>query len=117
MTIATGGLAASGISKSFYGNRVLSNLELEIPSGAVHALLGHNGSGKSTFIKILAGYYTPDDDSGPIVVDGKELDPGNPEELGAQYGDLLRRFPHINVLGGCCGTDHRHLERISLACR
>jgi S-methylmethionine-dependent homocysteine/selenocysteine methylase len=46
-----------------------------------------------------------------------ELDPGNPEELGAQYGDLLRRFPHINVLGGCCGTDHRHLERISLACR
>jgi homocysteine S-methyltransferase len=33
-----------------------------------------------------------------------ELDTGNPEELGAQYGDLLRRFPHINVLGGCCGT-------------
>jgi hypothetical protein len=30
-----------------------------------------------------------------------ELDAGNPEELGAQYGDLLRRFPHINVLGGC----------------
>jgi len=46
-----------------------------------------------------------------------ELDTGNPEELGAQYGDLLRRFPHINVLGGCCGTDHRHVERISLACR
>jgi S-methylmethionine-dependent homocysteine/selenocysteine methylase len=46
-----------------------------------------------------------------------ELDTGNPEELGAQYGDLLRRFPHINVLGGCCGTDHRHVERISLVCR
>jgi len=46
-----------------------------------------------------------------------ELDAGNPEELGSQYGDLLRRFPHINVLGGCCGTDHRHIERISLACR
>ena len=46
-----------------------------------------------------------------------ELDAGNPEELGAQYRDLLRRFPHINVLGGCCGTDHRHIERISLACR
>jgi S-methylmethionine-dependent homocysteine/selenocysteine methylase len=46
-----------------------------------------------------------------------ELDAGNPEELGAQYGDLLRRFPHINVLGGCCRTDHRHVERISLACR
>jgi S-methylmethionine-dependent homocysteine/selenocysteine methylase len=46
-----------------------------------------------------------------------ELDAGNPEELGSQYRDLLRRFPHINVLGGCCGTDHRHVERISLACR
>ena len=46
-----------------------------------------------------------------------ELDMGNPQELGVQYGDLLRRFPHINVLGGCCGTDHRHIECISLACR
>jgi MltA specific insert domain/Homocysteine S-methyltransferase len=46
-----------------------------------------------------------------------ELDAGNPEELGAQYGAVLRRFPHINVLGGCCGTDHRHVERISLVCR
>jgi len=46
-----------------------------------------------------------------------ELDTGNPVELGAEYGDLLRRFPHINVLGGCCGTDHRHIEQIGLACR
>ena len=34
-----------------------------------------------------------------------------------QYGELLRRFPHINVLGGCCGTDHRHVGCISTACR
>ena len=46
-----------------------------------------------------------------------ELDPGDPTELGEQYRDLLRRFPHINVLGGCCGTDHRHVERISSACK
>jgi len=45
-----------------------------------------------------------------------ELDTGNPQELGAQYADLLRRFPHINVLGGCCGTDHRHIECICEAC-
>jgi S-methylmethionine-dependent homocysteine/selenocysteine methylase len=45
-----------------------------------------------------------------------ELDTGNPEELGAQYRDLLRRFPHINVLGGCCGTDHRHVACIGAAC-
>jgi S-methylmethionine-dependent homocysteine/selenocysteine methylase len=46
-----------------------------------------------------------------------ELDTGSPAELGQQYGDLLRRFPHINVLGGCCGTDHRHIEQIGMACR
>jgi len=45
-----------------------------------------------------------------------ELDIGNPQELGEQYADLLRRFPHIRVLGGCCGTDHRHIECISEAC-
>ncbi len=45
-----------------------------------------------------------------------ELDAGNPTELGQQYADLLWRFPHISVLGGCCGTDHRHVERIAQAC-
>ena len=46
-----------------------------------------------------------------------ELDIGNPLELGGQYAELTRRFPHINVLGGCCGTDHRHVDCISTACR
>jgi S-methylmethionine-dependent homocysteine/selenocysteine methylase len=46
-----------------------------------------------------------------------ELDIGNPLELGGQYADLRRRFPHINVLGGCCGTDHRHVDCIGTACR
>ena len=46
-----------------------------------------------------------------------ELDMGSPHELGGQYADLVRRFPHINILGGCCGTDHRHVHCISVACR
>jgi S-methylmethionine-dependent homocysteine/selenocysteine methylase len=45
-----------------------------------------------------------------------DLDAGNPEELGRQYADLRRRFGHINVLGGCCGTDFRHVEQIRFAC-
>lgn len=45
-----------------------------------------------------------------------ELDIGNPQELGGQYAELVRRFPHINVLGGCCGTDHRHVACIAEAC-
>jgi homocysteine S-methyltransferase len=49
--------------------------------------------------------------------DAADLDAGNPVELGAEYRELLRRHPQINVLGGCCGTDHRHIECIALACR
>jgi S-methylmethionine-dependent homocysteine/selenocysteine methylase len=46
-----------------------------------------------------------------------DLDDGDPVELGGQYRDLVRRHPHINVLGGCCGTDHRHVACIGEACR
>jgi S-methylmethionine-dependent homocysteine/selenocysteine methylase len=41
-----------------------------------------------------------------------ELDEGNPVELGAENAALRARFPTINVLGGCCGTDHRHVEQM-----
>jgi S-methylmethionine-dependent homocysteine/selenocysteine methylase len=46
----------------------------------------------------------------------KDLDAGDPVELGRQYQQLRRRFGHLTVLGGCCGTDHRHVEQICLAC-
>lgn len=45
-----------------------------------------------------------------------DLDAGNPVELGSEYRGLLRMHPQINVLGGCCGTDHRHVEAIAGAC-
>jgi len=45
-----------------------------------------------------------------------ELDAGNPEELGQQYRDLRAKLGHITVMGGCCGTDHRHIEAICNAC-
>ncbi|WP_321796854.1 homocysteine S-methyltransferase family protein [Caballeronia sp. J97] len=38
-----------------------------------------------------------------------DLDDGNPEELGAQYRALSALLPRMNVVGGCCGTDHRHV--------
>ncbi|WP_299490380.1 homocysteine S-methyltransferase family protein [Acaryochloris sp. IP29b_bin.137] len=45
-----------------------------------------------------------------------ELDDGNPQELGQQYLNLSDALPNLNVLGGCCGTDHRHIEAICKAC-
>jgi S-methylmethionine-dependent homocysteine/selenocysteine methylase len=48
--------------------------------------------------------------------DSPDLDDGNPGELGREHAALLRRFPSISVLGGCCGTDHRHVGAIAAAC-
>ena len=48
--------------------------------------------------------------------EAEELDEGDPEELGAQYRTLMKKLPNLNVLGGCCGTDHRHIEAICKAC-
>jgi S-methylmethionine-dependent homocysteine/selenocysteine methylase len=45
-----------------------------------------------------------------------DLDSGDPAELGAQYAELMDVLPHFNVMGGCCGTDERHLEQIAESC-
>ena len=45
----------------------------------------------------------------------EELDDGNPVVLGRQCKELTDRLHHLNVLGGCCGTDHRHVEEICKA--
>ena len=45
-----------------------------------------------------------------------DLDEGNPLELDREHAELRARLPHLSVMGGCCGTDDRHIERIALAC-
>ncbi|MBR0755215.1 homocysteine S-methyltransferase family protein [Bradyrhizobium jicamae] len=44
------------------------------------------------------------------------LDCGDPSDLGRRYADLRRAFPGMRILGGCCGTDHRHAAAICEAC-
>ena len=44
-----------------------------------------------------------------------ELDDGDPEDLGVRYAGLRGQLPSLNVLGGCCGTDDRHVARICSA--
>ena len=61
-------LHAKGVGKSFVGNRVLANVDLEVRAGEVHAVVGENGAGKSTLIKILGGVHQPD--KGDVIVDG-----------------------------------------------
>lgn len=45
-----------------------------------------------------------------------ELDAGDPHELSHQYRELRSLLPSLTILGGCCGTDHRHVEAIGMAC-
>lgn len=60
-----------GISKSFNGVTVLTDVDFDLRTGEVHALAGGNGAGKSTLMKIMQGVYQPD--SGKILVDGKPV--------------------------------------------
>ncbi|MDR2186011.1 MAG: sugar ABC transporter ATP-binding protein [Treponema sp.] len=71
-------LEMRGISKSFFGVKVLNNVKLEVRPGEVHVLLGENGAGKSTLIKILSGAYRRE--SGEIFLDGKSFIAANPKE-------------------------------------
>ncbi|MFL6030331.1 MAG: homocysteine S-methyltransferase family protein [Gaiellaceae bacterium] len=44
--------------------------------------------------------------------EAEELDEGDPADLAARYRDLRERMSNLNILGGCCGTDHRHIDEI-----
>lgn len=46
----------------------------------------------------------------------EELDDGNPQEFGEQHRLLREQLPNLVVLGGCCGTDHRHIAAVGAAC-
>lgn len=48
--------------------------------------------------------------------ESETLDDGNPQALGSQYIELKAKLKNLNVLGGCCGTDERHVEAICKAC-
>lgn len=72
MPVATApALSATGIYKSFGSTRALQGASLRLEQGRIHALLGENGSGKSTFAKILAGIQMAD--RGAIHRDGREV--------------------------------------------
>lgn len=43
------------------------------------------------------------------------LDPGDPDELAGQYREVIERMPWLNIFGGCCGTDLRHVSQIARA--
>ncbi|ARF14967.1 sugar ABC transporter ATP-binding protein [Sporosarcina ureae] len=87
-------IAMSGISKSFNGNKVLDNVEFNVVKGEIHALMGENGAGKSTMMKILTGIYTRD--SGEISVKGKKVEFKNAKE--AEAAGIAVIHQELNIL-------------------
>ncbi|PYI56671.1 sugar ABC transporter ATP-binding protein [Paenibacillus flagellatus] len=76
-------MEARGIDKRFGAHYALSGVSLAIEPGEVHALVGENGAGKSTFIKIVTGVYKPD--GGELLCEGKSVtiaDPKSARKLG-----------------------------------
>lgn len=87
------------ISKSFFGVRVLFDVNFSVRRGEVHALLGENGAGKSTLTKILSAVYRKE--SGEIILDGKPLHADSPRvAMDAGVSVIFQEFnlnPHATI--------------------
>ena len=92
-------LRMTQISKTYGATRALDDVTFELRRGEVHALLGENGAGKSTMMKILSGAVPPD--SGRMSIEGRPYAPGNPLDglrggISMIYQDL-NLAPHLTV--------------------
>lgn len=92
-------ISIKGICKSFASNVVLREINLDVFEGDVVALIGGNGAGKSTMMKILMGIYQPD--AGEIYIDGKKVNLSHPSAALANGIYLVPQepmlFPNMTV--------------------
>ena len=84
-------LELRNVSKSFPGVKALEGVHFELKPGEIHALMGENGAGKSTFIKIITGVYQPD--SGDIFLGGQPVSIKTP--LDAQALGVAAIYQHV----------------------
>jgi len=88
-------LAVKNVSLSFGGVRAIDDLSLEIRKGEVHGLIGPNGSGKTTTLNAISGYYAPQ--QGQVLLDGTTLPPRAPHRR-AGYR-IARTFQTPRAIG------------------
>jgi rhamnose transport system ATP-binding protein len=93
-------LSTVGIEKSFGATKALRGIDFTLHRGEVHALLGENGAGKSTFVKILSGAHSPD--RGSITIGGRthaRLDPSTANASGiSTIYQQSALFPSLSVI-------------------
>jgi len=90
---ATNILELHRISKTFPGVKALNDVHFELKTGEIHALIGENGAGKSTFIKIITGVHQPDA-GGDFFIDGKSANIKTP--LDAQALGIAAIYQHVS---------------------
>lgn len=92
-------LETKGIEKRFPGTWALRGVDFALEAGEVHLLLGENGAGKSTFLKILAGVYPPD--KGEIYLEERKVRLPNPQAAASLGITLVSQeltlVPHLSV--------------------
>lgn len=89
-------LEFKNISKTFLNTYALSNVDLTIEAGEVHALCGENGAGKSTLIKVLAGVYKPDDNGGLLIINREKITTFSP--LHAQQKGVSVMYQELDLV-------------------
>ena len=92
-------LELKGITKIFPGVKALNNVQFQLKPGEVHALMGENGAGKSTFIKVITGVHKAEE--GEMFLNGQKVDfkgPKDAQEAGiAAVYQHPTSYPHLTV--------------------
>jgi galactofuranose transport system ATP-binding protein len=97
-------LALRGIVKQFPGVKALDGVDFELLPGEIHSLMGENGAGKSSLLKVLTGVYQPD--QGSIVFNGQQIKPKSPADaaalgISAVYQEV-NLAPNLTVAENIC---------------
>jgi inositol transport system ATP-binding protein len=103
-------LRVRDIKKTFPGVVALNGVQLEVERGEVHALLGENGAGKSTMLKILAGAQPADAGQGTLEFDGQTLDRGDTPVRRQEVG-VVTIYQEFNLLPAMSVAENMYLGR------
>ena len=106
---ATAVLETRALTKEFRGFRAVSEVDLVVRAGTVHALVGPNGAGKTTLFNLLTGFLTPS--SGQIVFDGQDITGKQPEQI-APLG-IARSFQITSLFDQLTLREHLELALAS----